>query len=306
MQVPGGRGGGRHPQLAQRPTGPLSPSRMPWRDLFRPVERRSWRTSNREAPNHLSPARRGPVTGCPAGAWDVPDPRRPAVLSPTARTPRPWSTATCVSTPPGSSAWWDRWPAACGRRGVRHGDIVTWQLPNWWEALVLFRACWRCGAVAAPIHHQVGAAEVARVLADLETGAGPEHARPPPGRSGRRHRGAQGDARFDDLVGGRPLPVGGGPGVGHRCRAVHLGIDREPQGGAPHPPGPGLQGPVHDPGPRAHQRRRGSDAVALGPRVRPAQRRAGARARRPWPWCSWRSGTPSGVSSWPAPTGSAS
>jgi cyclohexanecarboxylate-CoA ligase len=59
--------------------------------------------------------------------------------------------------------------AAGGLRaaGVRHGDLVTWQLPNWWEALVLFRACWRCGAVAAPLHHQVGAAEVSRLLADL-------------------------------------------------------------------------------------------------------------------------------------------
>ncbi len=53
------------------------------------------------------------------------------------------------------------------RLGVRRGSVVTWQLPNWWEALVLFRACWRCGAVAAPIHHQVGPAEVARVLEEL-------------------------------------------------------------------------------------------------------------------------------------------
>ncbi len=53
-------------------------------------------------------------------------------------------------------------------RGVRHRDVVAWQLPNWWEALVLFRACWRIGAVAAPIHHQVGATEVARMVDDLE------------------------------------------------------------------------------------------------------------------------------------------
>ena len=44
--------------------------------------------------------------------------------------------------------------------GVRHRDVVAWQLPNWWEAVVLFHACWRCGAVATPIHHQVGPAEV--------------------------------------------------------------------------------------------------------------------------------------------------
>ncbi len=52
-------------------------------------------------------------------------------------------------------------------RGVRRGSVVTWQLPNWWEAVVLFRACWRCGAVAAPIHHQVGPAEVGRMLDEL-------------------------------------------------------------------------------------------------------------------------------------------
>ena len=54
------------------------------------------------------------------------------------------------------------------RRGVRRGDVVTWQLPNWWEALVLYRACWRCGAVAAPLHHQVGSAEIGAMLDVLE------------------------------------------------------------------------------------------------------------------------------------------
>jgi len=54
------------------------------------------------------------------------------------------------------------------RLGVRRGDVVTWQLPNWWEALALYRACWRCGAVAAPIHHQVGSREVADLLDVLE------------------------------------------------------------------------------------------------------------------------------------------
>src|ERR1700676_2849221 len=33
-------------------------------------------------------------------------------------------------------------------RGVRRGDVVYWQMPNWWEALVLYRACWRLGALA--------------------------------------------------------------------------------------------------------------------------------------------------------------
>jgi len=54
------------------------------------------------------------------------------------------------------------------QRGVRRGDVVTWQLPNWWEALVLYRACWRCGALPAPLHHQVGASEVAAMVGVLE------------------------------------------------------------------------------------------------------------------------------------------
>ena len=52
--------------------------------------------------------------------------------------------------------------------GVRRRDVVAWQLPNWWEAIVLFHACWRSGAVAVPIHHQVGSAEVERILEALD------------------------------------------------------------------------------------------------------------------------------------------
>jgi cyclohexanecarboxylate-CoA ligase len=50
-------------------------------------------------------------------------------------------------------------------RGVRRGDAVAWQLPNWAEAVLLFRACWRLGAVAAPIHHLAGTADLDHLLA---------------------------------------------------------------------------------------------------------------------------------------------
>ncbi|HVM65757.1 MAG TPA: AMP-binding protein, partial [Acidimicrobiales bacterium] len=53
-------------------------------------------------------------------------------------------------------------------RGVAGGDTVAWQSPNRWEAIALFRACWRIGAVAAPLHHQLGPAEVAAILAALD------------------------------------------------------------------------------------------------------------------------------------------
>lgn len=50
--------------------------------------------------------------------------------------------------------------------GVQPGDGVCWQRPNSLEAVVLYRACWRAGAVAVPIHHQAGAADVDVILED--------------------------------------------------------------------------------------------------------------------------------------------
>ena len=68
------------------------------------------------------------------------------------------------------------------------------------------------------------------------TGGGPEHRRPAPGRPGRRHRGARRRDRDSThcsaAVPSRPAPW---PRVGHRRGAVHLGLDRAPQGRAPHP-----------------------------------------------------------------------
>jgi acyl-CoA synthetase (AMP-forming)/AMP-acid ligase II len=52
--------------------------------------------------------------------------------------------------------------------GVRRGDVVAWQAPNWWEVVVLYRACWRLGAVAGPIHHLAGPTDVERMVAILE------------------------------------------------------------------------------------------------------------------------------------------
>jgi cyclohexanecarboxylate-CoA ligase len=52
--------------------------------------------------------------------------------------------------------------------GVRAGDAVAWQAPNRAEVAVLYRSCWRIGAVAAPIHHQAGTDEAQRVLLAIE------------------------------------------------------------------------------------------------------------------------------------------
>ena len=53
-------------------------------------------------------------------------------------------------------------------RGVRRGDVVSWQLPNSDDVVLLYRACWLLGAIAGPIHHQAGEAEVARMLGVLD------------------------------------------------------------------------------------------------------------------------------------------
>ncbi len=42
-----------------------------------------------------------------------------------------------------------------------------WQLPNSPEAAALLGACWRLGAVAAPLHHRAGTADLDRVIASL-------------------------------------------------------------------------------------------------------------------------------------------
>ena len=46
-------------------------------------------------------------------------------------------------------------------RGVGPGDVVMWQLPNWWEAIVVAYGVWAAGAISAPIipsyrEHEVG------------------------------------------------------------------------------------------------------------------------------------------------------
>jgi acyl-CoA synthetase (AMP-forming)/AMP-acid ligase II len=48
--------------------------------------------------------------------------------------------------------------------GVRRGDVVSWQMPNGAAPFLLYRACWRLGAVAAPLHHRLGGAEVKAAL----------------------------------------------------------------------------------------------------------------------------------------------
>ena len=47
--------------------------------------------------------------------------------------------------------------------GIGAGAAVSWQSANRDEVAVLYRACWRLGAIAAPVHHLMGPADVAAV-----------------------------------------------------------------------------------------------------------------------------------------------
>jgi cyclohexanecarboxylate-CoA ligase len=48
--------------------------------------------------------------------------------------------------------------------GVGVGDTVAWQKPNGDDALTMYLATWRLGAVAAPVHHLAGPADLARSI----------------------------------------------------------------------------------------------------------------------------------------------
>ena len=84
-------------------------------------------------------------------------------------------------------------------RGVKKGDSVAWQLPNCLAAAVLTRACWRIGAVAAPVLHSFGPADVERALGQVDPALVVD-ARP------RRHLGSR--TRWPTLLGHQPVPVG--------------------------------------------------------------------------------------------------
>ena len=88
----------------------------------------------------------------PGGAWDVPS--LDAALSATT----PGAIAEEIASVAGGLR----------ARGVRRGDAVAWQLRNVSEVVLLYRACWRLGAVAVPVHHAMGTADAAAALAQVE------------------------------------------------------------------------------------------------------------------------------------------
>jgi acyl-CoA synthetase (AMP-forming)/AMP-acid ligase II len=87
-------------------------------------------------------------------------------------------------------------------RGVGRGDAVAWQVPNSLAAAVLTRACWRIGAVAAPVLHSFGARDVDAALGQIDPALvvelAPDVISDP--------------AALADALGGAPVAAGSGPG----------------------------------------------------------------------------------------------
>jgi cyclohexanecarboxylate-CoA ligase len=63
------------------------------------------------------------------------------------------------------AGWVERFAAALAELGVEAGDVVSIQLPNWWQALALELACWRRGAVLASVMTTIRSRELERMLA---------------------------------------------------------------------------------------------------------------------------------------------
>jgi cyclohexanecarboxylate-CoA ligase len=63
------------------------------------------------------------------------------------------------------AAWVEQFAAALAALGIGAGDVVSMQLPNCWPAVALALACWRRGAVLAPVMTTIGSRELERVLA---------------------------------------------------------------------------------------------------------------------------------------------
>jgi cyclohexanecarboxylate-CoA ligase len=124
-------------------------------------------------PARLKPTYRHPESAAyraPGGAWDLPS--LDVLVTDAAGTARGEQLVDdSASVRLDGAALNDtvaRLAGALRAEGVRRGDVVSWQAPNWWEAVVLYRACWRLGAIAGPIHHLAGTTDVDRMLGILD------------------------------------------------------------------------------------------------------------------------------------------
>ncbi len=95
------------------------------------------------------------------GARPLPTKRVPGPTSPSAPflpgTRREFGTLPAVIDGRHRRSWGELVDAAArfagflAAAGVGPGDVVTWQLPNWWESLVVAYGIWAAGAVSNPV-----------------------------------------------------------------------------------------------------------------------------------------------------------
>jgi acyl-CoA synthetase (AMP-forming)/AMP-acid ligase II len=55
--------------------------------------------------------------------------------------------------------------------GVGRGDVVSWQVPNWWEAVVVALGVWRLGAINNPVLMIYREHELRQILGDMRPAA---------------------------------------------------------------------------------------------------------------------------------------
>lgn len=66
------------------------------------------------------------------------------------------------------AGWVDRFAGALAELGIGPADVVSMQLPNWWQSVALALACSRAGAVSASIMPTIRGRELERMLARLQ------------------------------------------------------------------------------------------------------------------------------------------
>ncbi len=100
----------------------------------------------------------------------------------------------------------DRVAGGLRQAGARAGAVVAWQTPNWFESIILLRACWRIGAVAAPVLARAGSRDVEQMLDIID----PHVVLAAPDAPLGRHPGAIGvraDGGYERLAAAAPDPA---------------------------------------------------------------------------------------------------
>ena len=152
----------------------------------------------------------------------------------------------------------DRLAGSLRRHGVGEGDVLSLQLPNWWEAVVIGCAAFRLGATLCPLPPNLPLPDLAAILARAKVRAffctgdgGPSQVGRDAGAVSISTRSVLVDTpAFDDLVSsGGALPLPRRRRRSARPFVVHVRYRRPPKRGSPRPGRAPLQDRRPQPGP---------------------------------------------------------